>query len=116
MRTKGFRHRVLSLPVEVWWALMETPPLWHATICNLSCQLMTWPFMGFLCYHSRMLCLNRKQNVSLDILVTVFLLHRFHQHLKDGRILNKAIQSQQNALLELRAESEELYQQAIQVF
>ncbi len=32
MRTKGFRHRVLSLPVEVWWALMETPPLWHATI------------------------------------------------------------------------------------
>ena len=32
MRTKGFRHRVLSLPVEVWRALMETPPLWHATI------------------------------------------------------------------------------------
>ncbi len=34
MRTKGFRHRVLSLPVEVWRALMETPPLWHATILS----------------------------------------------------------------------------------
>ncbi len=32
MRTKGFRHRVLSLPVEVRRALMETPPLWHATV------------------------------------------------------------------------------------
>lgn len=41
--------------------------------------------------------------------------YKYKQHLEDTQMLDRIIYSQQRALDELRNESEELYQEAIQV-
>ncbi|ESO06603.1 hypothetical protein HELRODRAFT_155730 [Helobdella robusta] len=41
--------------------------------------------------------------------------YKYHQFIQEGRIINRVITSQRKALDELRKESEELYQMALQI-
>lgn len=76
-----------------------------------------WVFLDVVCRQR----LRPSPNHSVEVLEKRVLLekqwakYKFDQHLADIRMIERMFNSQQKALDELRKESEELYQEAIQV-